>query len=63
MFAINLGNLKKLKYHIFKKTLNLSIVNSNCGHEYEKISKEEEPIEISNILGLINDIEACQKNI
>ena len=36
MFAINIENLKKLKYHIFKKTLNLSIVYNKCGHEYEK---------------------------
>ena len=47
MFAINIENFKRLKYHIFflKKTLNLSIVYSKCGHEYEKIFKEEESIE------------------
>ena len=28
--------------YIFEKTLSLSIVYSNCGHEYEKIFKEEE---------------------
>ena len=28
---------KKLKYYIFLKTLNLSIVHSKCGQEYEKI--------------------------
>ena len=38
MFAINIENLKKLKYNVFlKKTLNLFIVYSECGHEYEKI--------------------------
>ena len=39
MFAINIENLKKLKYHIFflKKTLSFSIVYSKCGHEYEKV--------------------------
>ena len=31
----------KLSY-IVRKTLSLSIVNSTCGHEYEKIFKEEE---------------------
>ena len=34
---------EKKNYHILlKKTLSLSIVNSTCGHEYEKIFKEEE---------------------
>ena len=38
---------KKLKYHkFFKKTWILSIVYSKCGHEYYKIFKEEESIEI-----------------
>ena len=37
MFPINMENLKKLKYHIFKKNiLSLSIVCRKCGHEYEK---------------------------
>ena len=40
MFAINIENLKKLKYHILKKkTLGLSNVYSKCGHEHEKIFK------------------------
>ena len=56
MFAINIENLKKLKYHIFKKkTLSLSIVYSKCSHEYEKIIKEDS-IEILKILRLINNI-------
>ena len=56
MFAINIDNLKKLKYNIFKKkTLSLS-TNSKCDHEYEKIFKEEESIEILKILGLIENI-------
>ena len=49
MFAIYNENLKKLKYDIF--------LRSFYGHEYEKIFKEEEPIEILKILGLINNIE------
>ena len=60
MFAINTDNLKTLKYHIFKKTLSLSIVYSKCGHKYDKIFKEEQSIEILKILGLINDIEKYQ---
>ena len=28
--------------YIFKKTLSLSTVYSKCGHEYEKMFKEEE---------------------
>ena len=48
MFAINVENFKKLKYHIFSK---------KCGHEYEKIFKEKKSIEILKILGLINALE------
>ena len=54
MFAINIENQKKLKYHIFKKKLCLSIVYSKCGHEYGKLFKEEESIEILKILGSVN---------
>ena len=62
MLAINIENLKKLKYHTFlKKTLSLSIVYSKCGHEYQKIFKEKESIEILKIHGLINNIEKYQK--
>ena len=48
---------KKTKIsYIFKKTLlSLFIVYSKCGHEYEKIFKKEESIEILKIL--INNIE------
>ena len=45
-------------YHrAFKKILILPIVYSKCGHESGKIFKEEEPIGILIILGLINNIE------
>ena len=47
--------------YIFKKTLSLSVVYSKCGHEYEKIFKEEESIEMLKVLGLINIIEEYQK--
>ena len=61
MFTINIENIKKLKYQCFKKTLSFSIVFSKCGHEYEKIFKEEESIEILKILGLITNIEKIEK--
>ena len=35
---------KAKRLYIFKKTLNLSIVYSKCGHEYKKIFKEEQLI-------------------
>ena len=47
--------------YIFSKKLSLSIVYSKPGHEYEKIFKEEESIEILKILGLINSVEEYQK--
>ena len=50
--------LKTKMSYIFKKSL--SIVFSNCGHEYRKIFKEEELIEILKILGFVN-IEEYQK--
>ena len=46
--------------YIFKNPLRFSIVYSKCDHEYQKIFKEEESIEISKILGLTNNIEECQ---
>ena len=62
MFAINIENLKKLKYHKFrKKTLSPSIVYSNCGYEYEKIFKEKESIEILKVIPLIDNIEECHQ--
>ena len=41
MFTINIEILKKLKYYIFKKTLSLFIVDSQCDHGYEKILKQK----------------------
>ena len=55
---INIENLKATKVsYIKKKTLSLSIVYSNFSHEYEKIFKEEESMEILKIIGLIDNIE------
>ena len=54
--------LKRTKIsYIFKKILTCSIVYSKCGHEYEKIFKEDESIEILKILGLIKNIAEHQK--
>ena len=39
--------------------LNVSIVYSKCGHEYKNVFKEEEPIEILKILGLITNTKEC----
>ena len=62
MFAISIENLKKTKTsYTFQKTLSLSIVYSKCGHEYKKIFKKRESIEILKILFLINIIEEYQK--
>ena len=47
--------------YIFKKALSLPIFHSKCSHDYEKIFKEEDSIEILKILGLINNIEEYQK--
>ena len=43
--------------YILEKTLVLSIICGKCKNEYEKIFKEKESIEISKIIGLIEDIE------
>ena len=50
----------KISY-AFKKTLDLSIVYSKCGHEYRKLFKEEDSIEILKIFGLVTNIEEYQK--
>ena len=56
VFAVDIENLK---CYIFKKN-SCSIVYSKCGHEYEKMFKEES-IDVLRILGLINDVEEYQK--
>ena len=49
---------KKTKIsYILKKTLSYSIVYNKRGHQYKKIFKEEESLEILEILGLINNID------
>ena len=46
----------KISYLLEKKSF-LSIICSKCKNEDEQISKEKKSIEISNILGLINNAE------
>ena len=52
---------KPIPPHVLKKTSNISNVYSRCGHEYEKKIKEEESIEVLEILGLIINTEEYQK--
>ena len=61
MICAKYRKFEKLKIsNLLEKTLVLSIICSNCKNEDEKIFKEEESIEILQILGLINNIEKYQ---
>ena len=51
---------KNPKINVFKKTLDLPIIYSKCGHKYKKIFKEEESTEFLKY-GLIPNIEGYQK--
>ena len=57
MFAVNVKNLKTLKYNTFSK--------KHCSFYLFAVSatKEEESIKILKILGFINNIEQYQKNM
>ena len=56
------GKSTKVKIYNFKKNIQShSVVYSKYDHEYQKIFKEEDSIEILKILGLITNIEECQK--
>ena len=61
IYCVNCGNYTKFEKpkisYILEKTLVLSVIRSKCKNEDEKKIKEEESIEISKILGLINNIE------
>ena len=60
IYCVICGKYRKSKNpkisYLFKKTLVLRIICSKYGKEDENIFKEEEPIEISKILGLIENI-------
>ena len=43
-------NRKAKKKKIFRKALSLSIDYSKCGHEYDKVFKEEELNEIAKMV-------------
>ena len=47
--------------YIFEKALVLSITSCTCKCKNEKIFKEQEPIQILECLGLINETEEYQK--
>ena len=48
IFEIKIEKQKKKK--IFRKALSLSIDYSKCGHEYDKVFKEEELNEIAKMV-------------
>ena len=60
LYWVICGKYRKFKnpkiWYIFEKTLVLSIICSKCKNEDEKLLKEEELIEILQILGLIKNI-------
>ena len=64
IYCIVCDNYRKFKNpkksYICKKTLGLSFVRSKCDKEYKKIFREEESIQILEILGLITYIEEYQ---
>ena len=57
MFAVNIENLKNLKYHTFSKKI---LVLFQCGIKNEKIFKKQEYIEILKVLQFIINIEEYQ---
>ena len=61
MLAMNIEISKPLKYNIFIKKIRSCYCLHKCGHEYNKINKTEESIEILKVLGLIINIENYEK--
>ena len=49
--------------YVVDKTLDLSIIRDKFGSKYETIFKEEESIEILEVLGLIKNLEEFDMNI
>ena len=60
LYCVICGNYRKSEkpkmLYLSGKTLVLSIIYSKCKNEDEKLFEEEESIEISKILGLIENI-------
>ena len=62
MFAVNIENLKELKYDTFlKKHWLFLLFTVNVVMNTKKIFKEEDSFEILKIFGLITNIEEYQK--
>ena len=53
---LSIESLNILKYRIFSKKTVLFIICSTCENKYEKISKEEESMEILKSFGLSKKI-------
>ena len=49
--------------YVVDKTLDLSIIRDKFGSKYETIFKEEESIEILEVLGLIKNLEEFDMNM
>ena len=57
LFAVSIENLKNLKYPTsFEEKLVLYIIYSKCKNEDEKLSREEESIDILKILSSTENI-------
>ena len=61
MFAMNIENLKTLKYHIFLKKQIFLLFTVSVAMNIKKIFKKEDSFEILKVLGLITIIEKYQK--
>ena len=65
IYCVVCGKYEKLKNliisYILQKSLVSSIICIKCASKYGKIFKEEESIEVLEILGLIDNIEQYQK--
>ena len=56
VICIKYRKFEKPNIYLLEKTLVLSVICSNCKNEDEKLFEEEESIEISKILVLIENI-------
>ena len=64
LYCVVCGKYRKFEKptisYLLEKTLVLFIICSKCKNEDEKIVREEESIEIFQIIGLINNIKKYQ---
>ena len=65
LYCVICGKYRKFEKpktsYLLEKTLVLSIICSKCNNEDENFFKEEESIEISKILGFIENIKLLKK--